>query len=121
MFIGQFWKAGVDIEPFTGLYDSEDNNTSNETDCTDGVCDYYVVSIKHSSSTERQFVGYYYGVTWDFERRDCLYSGNSQGGPIREVENPNDSVIEGHIGDYELDGLFNTEFKYSAFNSSSCI
>lgn len=111
----------MNIEPFTGLYDSEDNVTSDDTNCTDGLCDYYVVSITHSSSAERKFVANYYDVTWDFEKRDCLYCGNSQGGPIREVDSPNDSVIEGHYSEYELDGLFDTAYKYSAFNSSMCV
>ena len=121
MFAGQFWNTGIDIEPFTGLYNSEYNDTDSDTDCTDGSCDYYIVSVMHPSSVERKFVGNYYGVTWDFEKRSCLYSGNSQGGPIREVDSPNDSVIEGYIGDYEVSGLFDTQFKYSAFNTSACI
>jgi len=59
-------------------------------------------------------------VTWEFEKHPCIYVGNSQAGPIQEVDAPNDSVIEGEYTDYEVDSMFATDFIYSHFETSRC-
>ena len=50
----------------------------------------------------------------------CLYAGNRQGGTIQEVEDPNDSVIEGIYTDYIMNDEFTTDFKFSHFDESIC-
>ena len=50
----------------------------------------------------------------------CFYVGNRQGGTIREVEDPNDSVIEGSYADYMTAGDFSTEFTFSHFDEDRC-
>ena len=59
-------------------------------------------------------------MTWEFEKRPCIYVGNSQAGPIVEVDDPNDSVIEGEYTEYEVESMFATDFTYSHFNNDLC-
>ena len=60
-------------------------------------------------------------MTWEFEKRPCLYVGNSQAGPLGEAVDPNDSVIEGTYRDYEVDSLFSPEFKFYHFDKTHCM
>ena len=85
--------------------------------------DDYLIRVPYPRSQERSFVGILGDKTWEFEKRPCLYVGNSQGGPIDEVDKdgPNDSVIEGEYTQYEVAGLFSTLFTYGRFNESSCM
>lgn len=76
--------------------------------------------MAHPRGSHRQFVGRHYDLSWSRDFEDCLYVGNRQGGPIREVDFPNDPVIEGHYTDYIVTGGFQTMFKYSVFNSTYC-
>ena len=46
---------------------------------------------------------------------------DQQGGPIAEVLDPNDSVIEGEYFDYETEGLFATSYKFSRFEEQQCV
>ena len=69
---------------------------------------------------ERQFVGIKSSVTWEFEERDCLYVGNSQAGPLGEIVDPNDSVIEGTYDSYEVDSLFSPDYGFSRFDEENC-
>ena len=80
----------------------------------------YVVTVNYPGSPPRSFVGLLSSVTWEFERRPCIYVGNSQAGPIQEVDAPNDSVIEGEYTDYEVDSMFATDFVYSHFEANRC-
>jgi len=50
----------------------------------------------------------------------CLYAGNAQGGSINEVDLPNDHVIEGDYEDYEVSGLFESDFQYGQFEDHQC-
>ena len=77
------------------------------------------MTVSHPSST-RSFTGVLYDLTWEFESKQCLYVGNRQGGPIAEVDDPNDSVIEGSYQDYLTEGAFVTQFAYSVFKESEC-
>ena len=76
--------------------------------------------MNYPGSTPRSFVGIASTVTWEFEKRPCLYVGNSQAGPLGEDVVPNDSVIEGVYGDYEVDSMFASNFTFSHFEDSRC-
>ena len=40
---------------------------------------------------------------------------------MREITEPNDSVIQGSYRDYNVASLFGTDFVYSRFNVSLCV
>ena len=84
--------------------------------------DIYVVKVQPKSGPARSFLGEFYHLTWDKSREPCLYVGTGQGGPTYEVEDPNDSVIEGHYRDYIIDNgdLFETTYKYVRFDEGRC-
>ena len=82
--------------------------------------EYYTVYVDHPKSEPRHFTGLRYPMSWEFESKECLYVGNKQGGPISEVDDPNDSVIEGDYQDYITADSFETDFKYTVFNSDMC-
>ena len=88
--------------------------------------DDYLIKVSHPTlsdptlTNERSFVGIKGGVTWEFEKRPCLYVGNSQGGPIDEVVGPNDSVIEVEYTDYKVMDMFSTSYKYNKFEEGKC-
>ena len=79
-----------------------------------------MVTVNYPNSEPRSFVGLLSNVTWEFEKRPCIYAGNSQAGPISEVDSPNDSVIEGEYTDYEVASMFATGFTYSHFDETHC-
>ena len=60
-------------------------------------------------------------MTWEFEKRPCLYVGNSQAGPLGETVDPNDSVMEGTYRNYEVDSLFSPDFDFSHFDETQCV
>lgn len=82
--------------------------------------DLYNITIKYPGSEPRSFVGLLQSKTWELEKRPCLYVGDSQAGPIDEVESPNDSVIEGDYTEYKVESIFATDFIYSHFDKSRC-
>ena len=106
--LGQFWNVPIDVVE----YDGEFGGSTRAND--------YVVTVNYPNSPPRSFVGILSSVTWEFEKRPCIYVGNSQAGPIVEVDSPNDSVIEGEYTDYEVASMFATEFIYSHFDKSRC-
>ena len=108
--LGQFWNVPVSVTEFDG-----DFGGTNRSD------DYLIRLSDPNSNNERSFVGIKADITWEFEKRPCLYVGNSQGGPIVEVESPNESVIEGDYTEYEVGSLFATAFRYGQFNETECI
>ena len=60
-------------------------------------------------------------MTWEFERRPCLYVGRSQAGPLAEEDvDPNDSVIQGTYRDYRVDSMFSSAFTFSHFDEDLC-
>ena len=106
---GQFWNVPVSIVPYTGLTNGEQLSSD------------YIITVNHPDSDPRNFVGLKYNLTWESERRVCYYSGNSQAGPISEVDpDVNDPVIEGNYREYKVDSLFATNFKYAHFEESRC-
>ena len=60
----------------------------------------------------RSFLGDLYPRTWDNTKEECLYVGNSQGGPVRGFGSFTDSVIEGIYTDYIVPSLFATEYQF---------
>lgn len=84
---------------------------------------YYVVTVESASGgPSRSFLGEFYHLKWDKSREPCLYAGNAQGGPSYEVEEPNDSVIEGRYREYIIsnEDLFETRYMYSQFEEDRC-
>ena len=81
--------------------------------------DDYVINVTHPDYPDepRSFVGLKSDITWEFERRVCYYVGNNQAGKLGEVDDPNDSVIQGEYSEYAVESLFATEFKYNRFNA----
>jgi len=73
------------------------------------------------TSTSRTFIAELHPATWDRKRMQCLYAGSAQGEAINEVNVPNDHVIEGTYDDYEVSGLFDSDFKYNQFQEDQCV
>lgn len=106
---GQFWNIPVTISPIAPL-------TSNTLPSP------YILTLSPPSSPPRQFLARLYVNTWDKRDVQCYYAGSSQGGPLGELESPHlrDSVIEGRYTHYIMDGLFETEFQYTRFDTREC-
>ena len=110
-FTGQFWNIPVTVEQFT--YAGAPNPYFLEEEL-------YAITLHPAGATQRTFVAELYDQTWDYSREICLYAGSIQGGPVREITEPNDSVIQGSYKDYSVASLFGTDFVYSQFNISLC-
>ena len=86
--------------------------------------EYYNVTVLpwNESSLPRSFLGIFFTQKWDSSAGPCLYVGNAQGGPSSEVEDPNDSVIEGDYIDYLIPGgdMFEAEYKFAQFQEERC-
>ena len=76
----------------------------------------YSVTILYPDAPTRTFIADYGKKDW-LDNRPCLYAGNQNGGPIAEVPGSG-SVIEGKYTDYEVGGLFGTDFKFSKYNDN---
>ena len=114
--LGQFWNIPVNV-------------TSYHTELPEVVRDYYnpenlfLVTVDNPISTRdpRQFIGELLSRSWDSSPISCLYVGNSQGGRLRDIPGPRDSVIEGRYTDYRVsDGLLGIDFMYSQFDTDMC-
>ena len=77
---------------------------------------HYAVTVSAPGDT-RRFFAWKAPRTWEKKKMSCLYSGNGQGGPLKEVTSLPDSVIQGTYDEYEVSGLFDPDFKYEMFNS----
>ena len=106
---GQFWNVPVDVTENIGFFNGE---------LRDGD---YIITVNYPGSPSKHFVGLRYSVTWELERRPCLYVGNSQAGPREETVDPNESVIDGTFRDYEVDSLFSPDFVFSHFDETNCL
>ena len=111
--IGQFWNIPVDIAPYTGNLRDGSPSTGR-----------YVVNITTSGGADtqtRSYTGWFYDLTWEFETGPCLYVGNRQAGPIYEVRNPNDNVIEETYKEYRVSSAFSEEgYDFGIFMESRC-
>ena len=107
---GQFWNVPIQLSPFTGT----------RRDGT-AVPDDYIVTVERAGSPQREFVGHLGRRTWDRSLVPCLYSGNRQAGPIYEVTDPNDPVIEGNYRSYRVPSAFDeTGYQFGRFEESQC-
>lgn len=109
---GQFWNVPVRVTAYTGNVKSG---------APDG--ERYVINITRPGSTRMaSFTGFFYDLNWEFEKQPCLYVGNRQGGPLYEIEKPNDRVIEGSsYKNYIVPGLFNeNDYLFGRFDNSRC-
>ncbi len=110
-YVGQFWNIPITVSNFTG--ELVDPNFPQER---------YVINVTHPDSADgpRLITGILDDQTWEFEPEPCFYVGNSQGGSIYEVKEPNDPVIEGNYEDYVVSGQFETMYTYSRFDEGRC-
>ena len=110
---GQFWNVPVDIAPFSGTLRDGRPGT-----------DRYVVNITTRGGTDtqtRSYTGWLFNLTWLFEPGPCLYVGNRQAGPIYEVRNPNDNVIEETYKEYRVSSAFSEEgYEFGIFMEERC-
>lgn len=109
---GQFWNIPIGIEPFTHTGVPDPYFLEEEL---------FVITVNPTNSEQRQFVAERYEQTWDTTEGLCFYAGSYQGGPVQEIEEPNDSVIQGSWQNYRVSGLFSSRFVYSQFNESMCM
>ncbi|CAI8004532.1 hypothetical protein GBAR_LOCUS3952 [Geodia barretti] len=79
----------------------------------------YLVTVTQVGGDTRSFLGEMHHTTWDRRSGPCYYAGDSQGGRTAEREE-NESLIEGHYTDYQVEGLFGDEFVYSRFERDGC-
>ncbi len=81
-----------------------------------------MINVTHPDATggPRLITGVLDDQTWEFEQEPCFYVGNSQAGPIYEVKDPNDPVIEGSYDDYLVSGGYETGYAYSRFDETQC-
>lgn len=77
----------------------------------------YEVKVMHPDSSPRTFLAVLGDSTWDNQRSQCLYAGDSYGGSIWEAPQRFQSVIEGNPQDYEVMGLMENDFAFSKYIS----
>jgi hypothetical protein len=117
--VGQFWSVPVQITPFSDV--------PNETlrDVNSDEADYYVATVASTISPKpRSFSGRIINLTWQLEEGPCLYVGDVQAGPVREIDYPskvNDGVIEGSYTQYRVSGPFDGDFTFGEFDQSICM
>ena len=107
-FAGQFWNIPINVVRY------------NESIRGEVRTDAYTITVNYSDQ-QRQFVGFFYSLNWELKESWCLYVGNRQGGPINEVDNPNDPVLQGEYIDYKVDNIFGTEYAFDHFQSTKCM
>ena len=95
---GQFWNIPVTVEEFTGEFGDEQRDND------------YIIIVRYPGTPPRSFVGIESSVTSELERRPCYFVGSEQAGPLVEVSEPNNSVIEGVYRDYIIESLFATSY-----------
>ena len=113
-YVGQFWNIPITISPTTMATTPLTPNPLPPP---------YILTLSPPlPSPQRQFIARLYTNTWDKRGSECYYAGSAQGGPLGELESPHlrDSVIEGRYTDYIVSSLFETQFKYSRFDTNRC-
>ena len=107
-FTGQFWNIPINVVRY------------NEQIRGEVRADAYTITVNYPGQ-QRQFVGFLYSLNWELKESWCLYVGNRQGGPINEVDSPNDPVLQGEYSDYKVDSIFGTEYAFDHFESTRCM
>ena len=83
----------------------------------------FSVNINFPGVTSRSFIAWLRFPSWEIDRRMyCLYAGDGHAGSVYEVPAGPDNgpVIEGVYTDYIVGGKFETDFRYSHFESTRC-
>ena len=99
VFLAQFWNIPI-------------KNTTRDGE-------HYLEIFDPSHSSYRLIPAFLAPRTWDHTHANCYYVGNLQGGPSRSHD-PQESVIEGKLSEYETSSLFATTFTYEEFEESMC-
>ena len=109
--LGQFWNVPVSIKPFSGLLKPDAVVYS----------EMFTVNITTNGNL-RTYPGWISQHTWDTkEEGPCLHVGNSQGGPLGEVIEPNDGVIESTYKSYRVNSAFSEEnYSFGLFSEDRC-
>ena len=83
----------------------------------------FSVNINFPGVTPRSFIAWLRFPSWEIDRRMyCLYAGDGHAGSVYEVPAGPDNgpVIEGVYTEYIVGGKFETDFRYSHFESTRC-
>ena len=108
-FSGQFWNVPVQIT-------NEGIKLRQRHDME--VDKFRVITFTQSDGNVRNVPARLQSHTWSSSQvSPCLYAGDSEGGHLFEVEEPNDSLLEGSYQDYVMETLFSTKYKFSKFVS----
>ena len=107
IYTGQFWNIPIDVVRYNQSFGGAVRS------------DTYTITVNYPNQ-RRQFVGLLHPLTWELDFRQCLYVGNRQGGPIDEVSDPNDPVLQGEYTNYRVNDLHGTNFAFAHFESSRC-
>ncbi len=85
--------------------------------------DRYTVSFSREMGGKvTSFTGLLQEQTWNKEPYPCLYAGDRQGGPIYEVIEPNDPVLDGSYKDYIVPSVFSEkDFAFGLFDNTKCL
>ena len=113
---GQFWNRPIRVVPFSGVM-------TDGSVAPDNTYEVRITSRRSNGAEQvlRSLTGLLEDLLWEGGEGPCLYAGNSQGGPIYEVENPNDPVIEGVYKDYRVQGLFEeSQYVFAQFDETKC-
>ena len=92
-------------------------------DGSSGSGHYIVSTISRNQKVQRTFTGLLHHYSWEHVEEYCLYVGNRQGGPIHEIVEPNDWVIERNnsFTNYKVSDAFSEDdFGYGLFNEQRC-
>lgn len=103
---GQFWNVPVVAEHIEGGGTLSNGEPAEE---------YYQVTVSHPDSPSRTFPAVYWPLTWERERRPCLYAGTNNAGATNEIQGLSSSVIEGSYTEYILPEAYETDYKFSRY------
>ena len=95
--LGQFWNVPVTL-----------TNTGMSVNVLFKPLPVYEVKVVRTGSPTRKFTGFEYPYTWDLSDEPCLYAGDGQG----------EEVIEGSYLEYQVKGIFATDFNYTRFRDT---
>ena len=96
------------ITPYIGSFGD------GEVDKEDRV---YEVTVSYPGSANRTFIAEYHPRSW-IGKKPCLYAGNSMAGPMIEVPQFKDNVVDGAVDSYIVNSLYDPRFKHSKYESS---
>ena len=112
--LGQlFWNIPVEVTPYNGQLRNGGQAEGR-----------FTVNMS-SLAVPRVYTGLLDDRTWESDDGPgvpCLHVGNIQAGPIYEVANPNDGVIENSYSDYKVESAFSEEnYAFGLFSEDRCV